>query len=107
MASVFSTASIAKTREDLVDIVLGRTRESSDINLEANFVNTCKLCHPAFEAFRLYRQRDDFYGLKGAHNTFGSGPSEAVRRALKGENAVFRRAALRSLIEKWVGQRLN
>src|SRR6266496_3203022 len=28
-----------------------------------HFVYTCPLCHPAYEAFKLYRQREEFYGF--------------------------------------------
>src|SRR4029077_3675969 len=43
-----------------------------------HFVYACPLCHPAFEAFRLYRQRDDFFGLKAPVNTFGPGLDPAL-----------------------------
>src|SRR5437660_7208174 len=42
-----------------------------------HFVYACPICHPAFEAFRLYRQREDFYGLKAPVNTFGPGLDHA------------------------------
>lgn len=71
------------------------------------FVYACPLCHPAFEAFRLYRQRDQIFGLKGKLDTFGTGLDEAIRMRLRSSNADERRQAIEGLISRWVSQRLE
>lgn len=71
------------------------------------FVYACPLCHPAFEAFRLYRQRERIYGSKAAINTFGPGLDETMRARLHSANAAERRQAIEGLINRWVGQRLE
>ena len=71
------------------------------------FVYACPLCHPAFEAFRLYRQRDRIYGLKGEFNTFGPGLDETIRARLRSQNSDERRKAVEQLISRWVSQRLE
>ncbi|MFT5130117.1 MAG: hypothetical protein ACI8W8_003746 [Rhodothermales bacterium] len=72
-----------------------------------SFVYVCPLCHPTFEAFRIYAMRKPFYGQKASSvDTFGEGLNAAQRVQLKSKNPNERRAALQSLIDRWVGQRL-
>lgn len=71
------------------------------------FVYACPLCHPAFEALRLYRQREEIFGLKGKVDTFGRGLDESVRKQLRSPDAAERRQAVEGLISRWVGQRLE
>jgi hypothetical protein len=71
------------------------------------FVYACPLCHPAFEALRLYRQREYFYGFKARINTLGPGLDEAVRTRLRSQNTDERRQAIEGLISRWVSQRLE
>lgn len=90
-----------------VDLIIppdneGRPRFDNEI-----FVYACPLCHPAFEAFRLYRQRDQIFGLKGKLDTFGTGLDEAIRTRLRSQNADDRRLAIEGLISRWVSQRLE
>jgi len=72
-----------------------------------HFVYACPICHPAFEAFRLYRQRGDFYGLKSPVDTFGPGLDHAVSVRLQSHDPEERRKAIEELINHWVKQRLN
>jgi len=72
-----------------------------------NFVYACPLCHPAFEAFRLYRQRERFYGLKSPLDTLGPGLEPAVSARLHSPDATERRQAIETLINRWVSQRLE
>ena len=72
-----------------------------------NFVYACPLCHPAFEAFRLYRQREPFYGLKTPRDTLGPGLEPAVAARLHSPDATERRQAVEALINRWVSQRLQ
>jgi hypothetical protein len=72
-----------------------------------HFVYACPLCHPAFEAFRLYRHRDAFFGLKARLDTFGSGLDKTIAAQLHSEDAAQRRQAIEALISRWVRQRLD
>ena len=72
-----------------------------------HFVYACPICHPAFEAFRLYRQRGDFYGLKSPVDTFGPGLDHAVSVRLQSHDPEERRKAIEELINHWVKQRLD
>ena len=73
-----------------------------------SFVYACPLCHPAFEAFRLYATRRPFYGQKGDDvDTFGKGLTTAQVTQLKSADPNQRRAGLQGLIQHWVGQRLD
>lgn len=72
-----------------------------------HFVYACPLCHPAFEAFRLYRQRQSFFGLKARIDTFGPGLETTTENQLRSPDAETRRKAIQGLIHRWVGQRLD
>lgn len=90
-----------------VDLIIppddkGRPRYDKEI-----FVYACPLCHPAFEAFRLYRQREFFYGFKAPTNTLGRGLDPAVQTRLRSANADERRKAVEELISRWVSQRME
>jgi len=72
-----------------------------------HFVYACPLCHPAFEAFRVYRQREPFFGLKARLDTLGPGLDNSVTLRLRSTNADERRQAIEELINRWVRQRLE
>jgi len=72
-----------------------------------HFVYACPLCHPAYEAFRLYRQRDEFYGFKAQIDTLGTGLDETVKASLRSSDPAQRREAIEGLIRRWVRQRLE
>jgi hypothetical protein len=72
-----------------------------------HFIYACPLCHPAYEAFRLYRQRERIYGLKAPIDTFGKGLDESVSARLRSQDAGQRRQVIEELINRWVGERLN
>jgi hypothetical protein len=72
-----------------------------------HFVYACPLCHPAFDAFCLYRQRDPFYGLKGRLDTFGPGLEPTIATRLHSQEPAERRQAIEALINRWVSQRLD
>tara|TARA_R110000850_G_scaffold202967_22_gene329116 strand:+ start:250 stop:678 length:429 start_codon:yes stop_codon:yes gene_type:complete len=74
---------------------------------KTNFVYSCPLCMPAFNAFQLYAARSPFYGQKGTrYNTFGEGVSDEMRARLKGAPKE-RRQAIQDLIRRWVKRRLD
>jgi len=92
---------------DVVDLILAPDPKTGEPDMRKNFVYACPLCHPAFEAFRLYRTRNPFLGLKGRKDTFGAGLDDATIKGLKSPTDEERRAALEKLIQRWVAQRLD
>jgi len=77
----------------------------------ANFIYSCPLCHPAYQAFLLYRDRQPFYGIKypqdKPYDTFGSGLEGALKQDILTGSMTERRAAIQSLITRWVARRLE
>jgi hypothetical protein len=90
-----------------VDLIIPPDKNGKGRCEQEHFVYACPLCHPAFEAFRLYRQRENFYGLKAQVNTFGPGLDKALAVRLRSEEAGQRRKAIEELINRWVTQRLE
>lgn len=73
----------------------------------ANFVYACPICMPAFDAFRTYRARPEFYGLKGRSDTFGEGLSRDVKIKLASPDLHERQGAVRELIEGWIRRHMD
>lgn len=74
---------------------------------QTNFVESCPLCKPAFDAFRTYKLRPVFYGQKVTKfSTFGFGIPEETMKGLRGSPWV-RRETIRRLIEIYVTRRLE
>ena len=96
-------------KNDDVDLIIPpSSKEEGKPKFEPeHFVYACPLCHPAYEAFCLYRQRERIYGLKAPVDTFGKGLDESVRARLRSQNADERRKAIEELISRWVSQRLD
>ena len=90
---------------EVVDLIIARDK-NSQFDPE-HFVYACPICHPAFEAFRLYRHRDPIYGLKAPVDTFGPGLDKAVIVRLRSPDPDERRKAIEELINRWVKQRLE
>ncbi len=67
-----------------------------------HFVYCCPLCHPAYEAFRLYRERHEFHGLKVSVSNFGHGLSAKVMDQLKSGDRKVRLEVIQSLIRTWI-----
>jgi hypothetical protein len=94
-------------QNDDVDLIIPPGKDGrGGFDLE-HFVYACPLCHPAFEAFRLYRQREPFYGLKARVDSFGPGLDEVVRAQLRSPDAEQRRQAIQGLVNRWVERRLE
>ena len=92
---------------DAVDLIIPPGQNGKPrFDLE-HFVYACPLCEPAFEAFRLYRQRGEFYGFKARLDTFGPGLDEALEARLRSQDAGEQRQAIEDLISRWVGERLD
>src|SRR6266496_5228042 len=83
---------------DDVDLIIPPGKNGKGRFEPEHFVYACPLCHPAFEAFRLYRQREDFYGFKAPVNTFGPGLDHAVTVRLQSHDPEERRKAIEELI---------
>jgi hypothetical protein len=90
-----------------VDIIIPPGEHGTPKFDPEHFVYACPLCHPAFEAFRLYRQRGDFFGFKARLDTFGPGLDNSVREQLRNADTSQRRKAIEGLISRWVAQRLQ
>ena len=92
---------------ELVDLIIPPSTNGLPYFDPEHFVYSCPLCHPAFEAFRLYRQRETFFGLKAKVSTFGPGLDGAFTARLRSSDAGQRRQAIQELINRWVKQRLD
>lgn len=92
---------------DDIDLMIPPSKDGGLPRFNDHFVYACPLCHPAYEALRLYRMRPRFYGLKGGADRFGPGLPPEVRAQLRSDDAELRRGAIQSLIEKWVSARLD
>src|ERR1051325_10656416 len=94
-------------KNDDVDVIIPPGQDGKAKFDNENFVYACPLCHPAYEAFCLYRQRQEFYGLKSPVDSFGNGLDPAISARLHSQNADERRKAIQELINRWVSQRLE
>ena len=94
-------------RSEDVDLIIPPGENGKPQFDREHFVYACPLCHPAFEAFRLYRQREAFFGLKLSVNTFGRGVAGALTVGLRSPDAGARRQTIEGLINRWVSQRLD
>ncbi|PWU10591.1 MAG: hypothetical protein C5B50_25320 [Verrucomicrobia bacterium] len=90
-----------------VDLIIPPSTNGAPRFDPEHFVYACPLCHPAFEAFRLYRHRDRIFGLKAPMDTFGPGLDDNIRSQLRSPNPESRRKAIETLISRWVAQRLE
>ena len=68
-----------------------------------SFVQGCPICMPALDAFQLYLGRPAFVARKVPTDTFGQGLGAGLEARLTGADRTLRRAALRELVERWVG----
>jgi hypothetical protein len=93
---------------EVVDLIIPRDPKSGEPRMTEHFVYACPLCHPAFEAFRLYRSRQPFFGQKMTKfDSFGTGLEPSLVEQLQSEQKLERLAAVQSLVERWVGHRLD
>ena len=93
--------------KEAIDLIVPDVSSMSDPkNPErTNFVESCPLCLPAFDAFRTYKMRPTFYGQKQL-STFGLGLPEETMKGLRGAPPV-RRDTIRRLIEGYVERRFE
>jgi hypothetical protein len=65
---------------DDVDLIIPPTQSGKPRFDPEHFVYACPLCHPAFEAFSLYRKREAFYGLRRLWISSGQVSNRQQRR---------------------------
>lgn len=77
-------------------------------DMSASFIYRCPACHPAFEAFRLYAERQPFFGQKAGHiDHFGDSLPAELRKRLLSKDQQTRLKAVEELIDRWVERRLT
>lgn len=72
-----------------------------------NFVYSCPICTPAFDAFRAYRQRPGFSGKKLPMDSFGPGLSEEMVERIGSWDIALRHAAIQELVGGWIRHRMD
>jgi hypothetical protein len=87
---------------EAADNVVGKTKDAP-AQIKHTFVFQCPLCHPVYEAFRLYQQRPRF---RDKGNTFGKGLDPKLERDLRSERLRTRQTALQAVVHRWVERRL-
>jgi hypothetical protein len=91
-------------QNEVVDLII----PPGDKQFSTHFVYACPLCHPAFEAFRLYRQRpESFFGRKDDLDTFGKGLKNEVVSKLKSKEKNERLEQIRGLVTTWIARRVD
>jgi hypothetical protein len=88
---------------EAVDSVVGKTKDGP-AEIKQTFVFQCPLCHPVYEAFRLYQQRPTF---RDKGDTFGKGVDAKLESGLRAKALRTRQGALQTLVHRWVERRLT
>jgi hypothetical protein len=89
---------------EAVDLILA---DDPQTRRPANFVWACPVCMPAYEAFRVYRTRPEFTTVKGGGDTFGAGLDGPSMDTLRSADVAARQKAIESLVQRWIGRRLE
>lgn len=93
---------------ETVELIIGPGDKPDYEGYREHFIYACPLCHPAFEAFTLYRQRQVIYGLKPPGiDTFGKGLDPKLITQLKSPVRNVRLAMIKTLVQKWTTQRIE
>lgn len=72
------------------------------------FVYACPICHPVYNAFKLYRQRDPFLGDKANRRDFSPpGRTDPRVKALANSDRKKRAEALQALVQGLVTRKLD
>jgi hypothetical protein len=72
-----------------------------------HFVPGCPLCGPAQDAFRAYRARPKFYGVKDDTDTFGHGVSETWKKGIADASQKRRLDTLMQMVQSYTRRRLD
>lgn len=92
----------------VIDAIIPPTIDGERNRYQYNFVYACPLCHPTYEAMKLYRMRAPFFGLKpGDRDTLGPGLDRTLESELLSEDTAARRAALQRLVMGWIERRFD
>ena len=92
---------------DAVEAVIGAPDAPDAERFARHFVYACPLCHPTYEAFKLYQKREPIYGLKNGADTFGPGLDPMLQTQLESPDRTVRMEALHTMIQGWVEARLT
>jgi hypothetical protein len=92
---------------DDVDRILAVDPRTKQPRLEEHFVYACPLCMPVFDAMVLYRSRPRFHGRKDSADTFGPGLESALKKKLDSVQKADQLEAIQTLVNRWVGRRLD
>lgn len=88
---------------EVVDLIVPR----GDDSIQRSFVLQCPLCHPVYEAFRLYQSRQPFAMDPDKTDTFGRAkPDPELLKALRSEDVYTRIRAMGGLVRPWIEKRL-
>jgi hypothetical protein len=93
-----------------VDAILAMDPTTKRPRFEEHFVPQCPLCHPAFDAFVVYRSRPDFsQQWKDGHwkNSFGKGLDPKLSKELHSDNKAECLGAIQKVVDTWVRRRLD
>jgi len=91
-------------KDDVVDALMASDEATG---WPLYFIFACPICMPAWDAFATYRTRPTFLVSKQRRDNFGEGLDERTRAALLAGSVPARMQALRALVQRWVGQRLD
>ena len=92
-------------QDEIVDLVIGKAG-ADDTGVKRCFVFQCELCHATYEAFCLYRQRQQFANSSGK-TTFGPGVDPKILQDLRSVAPPTRIYAMGRLIRPWIQQRIQ
>jgi len=91
---------------EIAELIAPRKEVGKD-EVQHSFVIECPMCHPVFEAFRLYRDRKPFASGEG-RNTFGTWKGDPkIVENLKSDQVFTRISAMGALVEPWIRKRLE
>lgn len=70
------------------------------------FVYGCPICHPTYDALRLYRSRQPMWGDKRESRDFANKLEPALLKRLNADDPAVRAEAFGSLVERFVAARI-
>lgn len=89
---------------EIVDRILAKDEVTG---YPANFVWACPACMPAYNAFRVYRDRTTFQGEKIPRDRFGPGLAPEKAERLTAVDVPVAQVALEELISGWMDRRME
>jgi len=92
---------------EVVELIVSPKPKEGENPVAKSFIIQCPLCHPVFEAFTLYQQRQPFADDKLSRDTFGKGIDPEIVKLLKSDQLKIRLSGLRQLVRTWVERRMT